>query len=118
MNGQESYNVFDELAKWSKSLERWQQAALLTIVTKKEVSAPDFETIYQEFLIDRGLAGAPEKRSEFSFEASDVPHGGGSDEPVRLNAIQNVSGVNALAEKQVLEIGDHLTVIYGPNGAG
>ncbi len=118
MSDDESYNVFDELAKWSKSLERWQQAALLTIVTKKEVSDLDFEVVYQEFLIDRGLAAKPEKRDEYSFEASDIPRGGGGDKPVRLNAIQNVSGVNALAEKQILEIGDNLTVIYGPNGAG
>jgi len=118
MSDDEPYNVFDELAKWSKSLERWQQAALLTIVTKKEVSDSDFEVVYQEFLIDRGLAAKPEKRDEYSFEASDIPRSGSGDKPVRLNAIQNVSGVNALAKKQILEIGDHLTVIYGPNAAG
>jgi energy-coupling factor transporter ATP-binding protein EcfA2 len=118
MSGEGSYNVFGELARWSKSLERWQQAALLTIVTKKEVSESDFEVVYREFSVDRGLAIAPEKRDEYSFEASDIPHSGSSDKQVKLNAIQNVSGVNALAEKQVLEIGDNLTVIYGPNGAG
>lgn len=118
MSEEESYNVFTELAKWSKTLECWQKAALLAVATKKGVTDQDFEVVYREFAIDHGLAPAPNERSDYSFEASDIPQSAAQSSPKKLKAIQNVCGVNALADKQVLDFGESLTVIYGPNGTG
>ncbi len=118
MSAKESYNIFDELSKWSKTLERWQQAALLILITKREISDKNFEVIYREFAFDHGLVSASAKRDDYSFKACDIPQSSASSQPIKLKTIQNVRGVNALADNQVLDFGENLTVIYGPNGAG
>ena len=97
-----TYNIFGELAKWSKDLAPWQQVALLTLVTKGEIDENDFETVFREFSIDQGLINPPTDRAIYSFESSEIPKIEADQKPIKLKSIQKVRGVNALAQDQEL----------------
>jgi hypothetical protein len=113
---QESFNIFAELDAWTAQLETWQQCALSKLISQQSLSESDLTTIFEEFLWDRGLALAPEKRCTYELQTPEPDTQ--SSEPVRLRAINNVVGVNALTSDQQIDISPQLTVIYGPNGSG
>ncbi len=118
MDGSDSYNVFEELEKWSKDLEVWQRAALIALLEKVVLSTADLALIYEEFKVDKVLALEPVERKEYTFESTRIPRKKDSQEQLVLKSITNAKGINALVEGQELNFGGNLSVIYGPNGSG
>lgn len=114
--GEEGFNILTELEEWSSQLEIWQQCALAKLVSQSTLSEADMDIVFREFLWDRGLVPAPSSRNKYPIEAAESTT---YDSPViRIKAINNVTGVNALTPNQQLEISPQLTVVYGPNGSG
>lgn len=118
MDASDSYNVFEELEKWSKDMEVWLRAALIALIEKGADGIEDLDLIYEEFKIDKVLAVGPAERRDYTFESSAIPTKKDSQQQLLLKSISNTKGINALVDAQELNFGDNLTVIYGPNGSG
>jgi ABC-type dipeptide/oligopeptide/nickel transport system ATPase subunit len=110
------FNTLSELAAWAAQLEPWQQSALSKLISQQVLSEEDYATIFQEFLWDKKLEPAPAARVTYLINAPTAAPDSGA--PIKLKAIKNVVGVNALTPDQHLDIGPQLTVVYGPNGSG
>lgn len=111
-----AFNIFHELNDWASTLENWQQCALSKLISQQSLDEADLNTIFDEFLWDRGLAPAPKARCTYTLQAPTPVEQ--STAPIRLKAINQVIGVNALTPDQQLDISPQLTVVYGPNGSG
>lgn len=113
----DAFNIFDELTKWAQPLETWQQCALAKLVAQSELSEADYQQIFAEFMMEKKLW--PQKGGKNKYPLN-VPGKMEDSEkvPAKLRAIRDIKGVNALATGQELNIGDNLTVFYGPNASG
>lgn len=113
----ESFNIFNELAKWAKTLAPWQQCALKLLITKGELDDSDYEEIFTEFMYDCELLTTEDERKKNLLELPEQLEDG-NQEIVVLKALREIQGVNALAPDQVLNFGTNITVIYGENASG
>lgn len=113
-----SYNIFDALQKWSSTLDVWQRLALIKLIKKGVLTDEDYSKIFEEFKIDKRLIEPPSEREQYNFDAEDIPLKKEESGKMLLKCIQNVIGVNLLAEEQSLTFGENLTVVFGPNGSG
>ncbi len=117
MDRNKYFNIFEELQKWSKNLDNWERLALLYTIQKGFISEEDIQAIYNEFKLDKELIQSVDRKS-YSLEGSFVPHATNQIKLPVISKLQDVKGVNAIAEGQILDFGPKLTVIYGPNGSG
>jgi len=100
------------LAEWVATRPDWQKEAVATFCRNETLSQEDVSGI-----ADRLIAGTY-PRSQ-GITAKDVPGRSLTGEPVRLLAVGDVSGVNALLPGQRLTFGDSgLTIVYGDNASG
>ena len=114
---QPTFNIFDALSAWGKTLPTWQHFLLSKLVEEVELSDAVLDEIFSEYLIDQTLAGPGAVRAVWGMELPQFLQGA----PAAVSALTTmtgVSGVNALATGETLSFGPKLTVIYGPNGAG
>ena len=118
MSNNDHFNIFEELQKWSKTLENWECLSLVQLAQKGEVEEEDIEKIYKEFKIDTGLLKSSGGRKVYRLDESFIPQEPEEEKALVLKEICNVKGVNAIVEGQKLNFGPRLTVIYGPNGSG
>lgn len=112
-----TFNIFDALSAWGKTLPTWQHFLLSKLV--KEVELPDavLDEVFSEYLIDQNLAGPDAARVAWDLGLPQF-HPVAPAVASILTSMNSVSGVNALAADETLSFGPKLTVIYGPNGAG
>lgn len=112
-----SFNIFDELSAWGKTLSVWQRCLLTKLVDANDLSEADIDQVLNEFLIDQGLVTHNDMRGDYVVAApkfqSTVPQS-----PPHLQTMIDVSGVNALTVGEELLFGPKLNVVYGPNGSG
>ncbi|MFD1826780.1 MULTISPECIES: AAA family ATPase [Mumia] len=102
----------EDLAEWVASRFFWQKDAVARFCRNEGLSAEDVATI-ADHLIARTFPPSP------GITAQDVPGTSENGEPVRLLAVADVSGVNALLPEQRLAFGESgLTIIYGDNASG
>jgi hypothetical protein len=108
-----------ELSKWFKERPRWLQDAARRLFQNFSPTADDIAELV--ILCKREAGIAVSERPELKplgipEEAFTLPEPTAS---LRLNAIQDVKGINALAPRKPLEfLNEALTLIYGSNGAG
>jgi energy-coupling factor transporter ATP-binding protein EcfA2 len=114
---QPTFNIFDALSAWGKTLPTWQHFLLSKLVEKVELSDSVLDEVYSEYLIDQNLAGPGAVRAVWAMALPQFQPGIPAAVSV-LTTMTGVSGVNALAAGETLSFGPKLTVIYGPNGAG
>ncbi|OZI71362.1 AAA family ATPase [Bordetella genomosp. 12] len=114
---QSTFNIFDALSAWGKTLPTWQHFLLSKLVEEVELSDTDLDEVFSEYLIDQNLADPGAARVAWDLG---LPQFQSSAPAVvsTLTTMTGVSGVNALAAGETLSFGPKLTVIYGPNGAG
>jgi hypothetical protein len=112
-----TFNVFDELSAWGKTLPVWQRCLLSKLVGALELAGDDLDTILHELFIDYDLVSHDGERASYEIP---LPQFGNkfTEAPPYLAAIDNVSGVNALMPGEELTFGPGLNVVYGPNGSG
>ena len=114
---QPSFNIFEALSIWGKTLPNWQHFLLSKLIATEDLSDENMDEIFAEYLIDQHLAGPDAVRVAWDMV---LPQFQASAPAVvsTLTAMTSVSGVNALAGGETLSFGPKLTVVYGPNGAG
>jgi AAA domain len=109
--------TYADLIEWSVDLPAWQRDALRRVLTQREVS--DAETLDLANLAkgphsDSGVSTAtPVPASRNDVQASPAEH-----PVVRLEAVRNITRVNALAEGPLRFGADGLTLVYGANATG
>jgi energy-coupling factor transporter ATP-binding protein EcfA2 len=114
---QPTFNIFDALTAWGKTLPTWQHFLLSKLVEEVELPDAVLDEVFSEYLIDQKLAGPDAARVAWDLGLPQFQPGA----PAAVSALTTmtgVSGVNALAAGETLSFGPKLTVIYGPNGAG
>ena len=114
---QPTFNIFDALSAWGKTLPTWQHFLLSKLVENVELPEIVRHEVYLEYLIDQNLAGPCAARVAWDLTLPQFQPGAPAAVST-LTTMTGVSGVNALAAGETLSFGPKLTVIYGPNGAG
>ena len=102
----------DDLAAWVGERTDWQKDVVARFCRNEVLSEDDVANI-----ADHLIAGT--HPSVTAISASDIPGTSESGDPVRLLAVAEVEGVNALMPGQRLTFGGMgLTIIYGDNASG
>ena len=102
----------EDLAAWVAGRTDWQKDAIARFCRNESLSADDIAGI-----VDKLIAGT--YPSATAITARDVPGASDSGEPVTLEAVEGVVGVNALLPGQRVTFGTAgLTIIYGDNASG
>lgn len=114
---QPTFNIFDALSAWGKTLPTWQHFLLSKLVEEVELSEAVLNDVFSEYLIDQNLAGSEAVRVAWDMVLPQFQPGAPAAASA-LTKMTDVTGVNALATGETLSFGPKLTVIYGPNGAG
>ena len=114
---QPTFNIFDALSTWGKTLPGWQHFLLSKLVAAVELPDEALDEVFAEYLIDQNLAGPDAVRVVWDMALPQF-QGGAPTVASTLTAMSSVCGVNALAAGETLNFGPKLTVVYGPNGAG
>jgi len=101
-----------DLATWVAGRTDWQKDVIAKFCRNESLTAEDVADI-----ADKLIEGTyPSVRS---ITAADVPGASSTGDPVTLQAVADVAGVNALLPDQRLVFGPAgLTIIYGDNASG
>src|SRR5690625_3304386 len=104
-----------EVKKFADGLPYWAKHLAEKILSGYVISENDIETSYSYLLEELKLKEETEKPEiEINVNAST-----GEYEPdLLLTKLENVEGVNALTENQIIEFCPNLTIVYGSNGSG
>lgn len=114
---QPTFNIFDALSAWGKTLPTWQHFLLSKLVEEVELSDAVLDEVFSEYLIEQNLAAPGAVRVVWDMALPQFQPGAPAAASA-LTMMTDVFGVNALAAGETLSFGPKLTVIYGPNGAG
>lgn len=112
-------SILSEIHEWGATLQYWEQAALIKILSDVAFTDDVLEELLQFLLEDAGLAPSTTPHPNIDF--SPLGQGAGEIEKhssIRLKRIYNTHNINALVPDQVLEFCESLTVIFGSNGSG
>jgi AAA domain len=108
--------IIDRIRTWAVELKYWEQAALELIASGVDITESQYQRLLDLCMHDAGLIQVPtSQRPQLSFpiHENDVLGSG-----YRLARLFNLRNVNALPNGQEIVFGEHLTLIYGDNGAG
>jgi hypothetical protein len=108
--------VWEALDSWAATLKPWQRRVLELAVKKGSLASDDIDEVCQLFLESCDLA-PKQDRSAVATAITGRPIEA-LTAPLRLDRIDQLSGINALPDGSSLTFGPQLTVIYGRNGAG
>lgn len=103
-----------DLGVWFKDRPKWLQEAAGLLLTKGRLADADVDVLLNKCLREVGtedtIAAAPFPADAFHAQ---------NTSPLRLCAIGNVKGINALAPRNPLDFGPgNMAVVYGSNGSG
>jgi len=107
--------LIDFLWDWTNPLGSWSKL-LVELVTNKQAALDQNERkrVFDYFLQDIGFA----HQIPFPPLTITKPSFTPSSKKVALTKLSEVTGVNKLAEDQVMEFSPNITVVYGNNGVG
>jgi energy-coupling factor transporter ATP-binding protein EcfA2 len=104
----------DDFNTWFSGRPKWLQKAASLLLTKGRLADEDVDALLDSCL---GEVDSKDTTAAASFPA-DAFHAQ-SESTLRLCAIGNVKGINALAPRRPLDFGpDNMAVVYGGNGSG
>jgi len=106
-----------EINDFASTLSYSGQHISKIILSTGTYTAEDITTTYNYFLEDANLKGKTLQRPQITFGATALGQGTYKND-LTLVSLENVEGVNALAENQKIEFHPNLTIIYGVNGSG
>lgn len=106
----------NEVKKFASELPYWAKFLAEKILSGNTISDNDIDTSYSYLLEQLRLKEETEK-SEIVVNYN-TTNARNNNPDLLLTRIENVEGVNALAENQVIEFSPNLTIIYGVNGSG
>ena len=105
-----------EVKKFAEDLPYWAKYLAEKILLGNIVSDDNIDVSYSYLLEELGLTDQiqkPELKIKYNNQ-----NAGEYRSDLFLTKLENVEGVNALAENQVVEFSPNLTIIYGANGSG
>lgn len=113
--------ILDAVIQWANhDLEDWQADAVRRILTQENLTEQDISELLLMLKNKHGLTQATDVvPTPVTFKDTGVSGAAGKTEPVVLEAIENLSNVNAIPDGSSLSFGPTgLTLIYGNNAAG
>jgi len=105
-----------EVKKFADGLPYWAKFVCSEILLGNELTEDKYDFAFSYLLEELDLkekSERPELAISYNPNASDD-----FKDNLTFNLLSNIEGVNALAEKQSIELTENLTIIYGSNGAG
>lgn len=105
-----------DVKKFAEGLPYWSKYLADKILSGNSISDADIDTSYNYLLEEQNLKDATEK-PVIIINYNNV-NAGAYKQDLLLTRLQNVEGVNALTENQIIEFSPNLTIIYGANGSG
>lgn len=107
--------IYQEILDWSASRPAWQQDALRRLVSQEQLDDSDIADLAS---LCKAKHGLDDHKVPEPIKKGHLPTAAATANAVRLTHLTHQMGVNALAPNQTIEFGDHLTIVYGANGAG
>jgi energy-coupling factor transporter ATP-binding protein EcfA2 len=105
-----------EIREFADELPLWAKYLAGKVLSGNTGSETDIKTSYSYLLEELGLIEKTEKQSIV------IDYNLANKEEYKadlfFSKLENVEGVNALAENQMIEFSPNLTIIYGANGSG
>ena len=111
--------VLDEILEWSDSLpEKWFRDAVRRLVVQQSLTLADLDEVFEMFRFEAGLTEEPPAVGPVPLDAKHLPNRT-VDGSVALTRVGPVSGVNALADGETIELEPTgLNIVYGRNASG
>lgn len=105
-----------EIKKFADGLHYWAKYLAEKILSGGTISDADIDTSYSYLLEQLKLTEETEKPEiTISYNADSA---GDYKLDLLLLKLENIEGVNALTENQIIEFHPNLTIVYGANGSG
>ena len=114
--GQQAITLETEVKKFADELPYWAKFLAEKILSGNDITDNDIDTSYSYLLEQLKLKEETEK-PEITIDYNTANTGKHRADLI-LTKLENVEGVNALAENQIIEFSPNLTIIYGANGSG
>ena len=113
-------DVLMQIEKWFSERPMWLQDAASRIISKGMLDQSDIDELAQ---LCKYNAGIPIDLAVLGIKPSTIPKGSltkvENTSKLRLEAVENVHGINALGPRKSLVFGkSNLSIIYGDNGSG
>ena len=105
-----------EVKKFADGLPNWAKFLAEKILTGNAISDNDIDTSHTYLLEQLKLKDETEQ-TEISIDYN-AENSGNYKTDLLLTKLENVEGVNALTENQIIEFSPNLTIVYGANGSG
>lgn len=105
-----------EVKQFADGLPYWSKFLAEKILSGNAISDNDIDASYSYLLEQLKLKKETEKPEILINYNAD--NAGNYKANLNLTKLENVEGVNALTENQVIEFSPNLTIIYGANGSG
>ncbi|WP_162634464.1 AAA family ATPase [Ralstonia sp. GX3-BWBA] len=112
-------SALHSILSWSIARPVWQRDALRRIVVNGSLGQSDMEEL--EALLRNGVNAKTASGTSIvaiPLANENIPASSTEVEAISLREISQLKNVNRLLAGQAIKFGDHLTVIYGDNGAG
>ena len=114
--GQQAITLETEVKKFADELPYWAKFLAEKILSGNDITDNDIDTSYSYLLEQLKLKEETEK-PEITIDYNTANTENHRADLI-LTKLENVEGVNALAENQIIEFSPNLTIIYGANGSG
>lgn len=113
---QEVETLESEVKKFANTLPYWAKYLAEKVLSGNAISDNDIDTSYSFLLEELKLKEKTENpKIEINYHSANA----GNYKPnLLLTKLENVEGVNALTENQIIDFSTNLTIIYGANGSG
>jgi len=104
------------LIDWANGQDAWIRAMVAEVIlTSKPLSDSEVQRIFEIFLAEKGFAGSGQPDVPLLEFDSQEEH---IDETFEIIGLDQVKGVNALAEGNAIEFDSGLTILFGQNASG
>ena len=105
-----------EVKKFADGLPYWTKFLAEKILSANAISSNDIDTSYSYLLEELKLKEKTEKPDiKINYNSANSSN---YKSDLLFTKLENVEGVNALTESQIIEFTPSLTIIYGANGSG
>ncbi len=112
-------SILKELSDWFADRPEWMQAALLRISKQGSLTQQDLQDLLLLCKSEASSSKPISQKTSGSGVAQNIFQPATTNASLQLLAISSLQGVNALAPRTPLEIGQsRLSIVYGRNGSG